>query len=109
MREFLACVNISLALALLLRRFFASDVGEEATSSPDFRPCVGLRSLVVAAIWSVVGVEAFGLLSVLMREGVGSASVSFSFLLPKTRLRNPPEEALRSVVPASLKGSKMYA
>ena len=104
MREFLAWVNMSLALALLLRRFFESVVGEGAASSPDFLvSAFGLRVFVLTVMLPPGEVGVLWLLSVLILEGAPSVSASFSFLLPKTRLRNPPPEALLSVVPASLK------
>jgi hypothetical protein len=83
-------------------------VGEGATSSPGFLLSdLGVRSFVLSVMAPVppgeVGV--LWLLSVLVREGAPSASASFSFLPPKTRLRNPPVEVLLSVVPASLTSS----
>ena len=98
-------MNISLALALLLRRFELA-VGEEVASSPDFlASAVGLRSLVLTLMLPPGEVGVFWLLSVLIREGPASPSPSFSFLLPKTRLRKPPVEVLRSLLPASLKST----
>jgi hypothetical protein len=97
-------VNISLALALLLRRFFASVVGEGAASSAGFLLSgLGLRSFVLTVMVPPGEVGVLLLLSVLIRGTALSGSASFSFLPPKTRLRNPPVEVLRSVVPASLK------